>query len=290
LTLWSAANLLMGAAILSGSHFVASFLTSFYNNYYEELLPMMMSQRKSVLTYASHSLAGFFLYLFFWVNLRSYKATGKSRYLIFAVGHAALCMTLLSHTSFVFSAVASMELIWFFCSKRPLLTAALGLIFLWFAWNAIPRVIGVDDWGKVKTLAVLFWQGDAGGVTARYARTGTQGSALEFIKEGGLPIGAIRSEAISPFVSDSGPIDYFLRGSLPLLLLMYGGLWFFLRRNLINRSDCYRLFFAILAAEVGIEVLPYTRTFCLLPVFMVLLNSLAIRSELPPGRKLRIKF
>jgi hypothetical protein len=59
------------------------------------------------------------------------------------------------------------------------------------------------------------------------------------------------------------------------LLLIYGGLFYFLRRNLILRFHAYFLFAAIVLFELGITTLITLRALFLIPVFSVYLNSLA---------------
>ena len=69
-------------------------------------------------------------------------------------------------------------------------------------------------------------------------------------------------------------MEYYLRGSIFLVLTVYIGLFAFLRRNLIRRSDAYLLFAVITGFELGFGSLTYIRTLYLLPVFVVYLNDL----------------
>src|SRR5260370_14093568 len=98
------------------------------------------------------------------------------------------------------------------------------------------------------------------------------------------PIGLARSasglDVSSPthfFVGDSGPVEYLLRGSVPLLFLIYLGLYGFLRRNLVSRAHSTILFFVILAFETGFSALDSSRTFFLLPFFVVYLNHIVTK-------------
>jgi hypothetical protein len=86
------------------------------------------------------------------------------------------------------------------------------------------------------------------------------------------PVGASFREGF--VFGDDGPVEYLLRGSVPFLLLIYGGLFYFLRRNVILRSHAYFLFAAILLFELGITTLTSLRGLYLIPVFSVYLNSL----------------
>jgi len=55
---------------------------------------------------------------------------------------------------------------------------------------------------------------------------------------------------------------------------MYGGLYYFLHRNLVSRAQANVLFIAIVIFETGMTTLVYTRTLFLLPAFVVYLNNL----------------
>lgn len=64
-------NLAGGIAILTGSEWMAEFLPRYYWTALDELVPSMVALHKPVLTFGTHSLAGCFIYLFFWMNWRS---------------------------------------------------------------------------------------------------------------------------------------------------------------------------------------------------------------------------
>ena len=86
------------------------------------------------------------------------------------------------------------------------------------------------------------------------------------------PVGTSFREGL--MFGDNGPVEYMLRGSVPFLVLIYGGLFCFLRRNLILRPHAYFLFAVILLFELGITTLITLRALFLIPVFSVYLNSL----------------
>jgi hypothetical protein len=72
---------------------------------------------------------------------------------------------------------------------------------------------------------------------------------------------------------DSGWVEYTLRGSVIFVLLIYGNLYFFLRRSLLVKTDRNWLFLVILTFELGFTSLTYYRTLYLLPFFIVFLNG-----------------
>jgi hypothetical protein len=121
-------------------------------------------------------------------------------------------------------------------------------------------------------------------ISGPLARYGPGGNVLSttisyVIKHPLSPIGM--AMPISTDVVDSGPFEYLLRGSLPLLVLMYFGLYRFLSHNLFSRNHFLTLFVAILLLESAITSLTYYRTACLLPFFVIWLNQIASKPTLP---------
>jgi hypothetical protein len=106
--------------------------------------------------------------------------------------------------------------------------------------------------------------------------------SLEYLKSHPFsPVGASIREGL--VFGDDGPLEYALRGSIPLLLLVYGGLFYFLRRNLLLKSDAYFLFAAIVVFELGYTTLINIRALYLIPVFCAYLNTLAIDQSSSPA-------
>ena len=66
-----------------------------------------------------------------------------------------------------------------------------------------------------------------------------------------------------------------LRGSLPLLLTVYGGFFLFLRFNLRDRRAALWLWCLVVLFEVAHPVLQYFRFVAFVPLLVVYLNSLA---------------
>jgi hypothetical protein len=273
LTWWSILNCFVGSSMLFGIKIVDDFFTSYYNAFAPDIVPLMLLARAPVLTYATHSLAAFFLYTFFWINLSAYKKTERQRYMFFSIAHLVLCICLMSHTSFALSIAAIVELFCFTFRRHPKSTIATMVMLVYLISYELSGFIGVSSWKEAASMAISFWQSGGNGMS-RFGSEGNQTIQLAYLKQNWTPIGMMQSDLINPDIADCAPLDYVLRGSFPLLLMMYGGLWLFLHRNLANPSDRYHLFFSILATEIGIEVLPYSRSLCLLPGIVLLLIGL----------------
>jgi hypothetical protein len=74
--------------------------------------------------------------------------------------------------------------------------------------------------------------------------------------------------------ADSGPVEYILKGSFPLLFAVYTGAFLFFRRNLRSKRRAMFVFLVFLGFELGYTNLQYIRTQCLLPFVVIYLNGL----------------
>ena len=265
----SIVNISVGVAMVTVEQ-ASNFMLVHYNNFYDDLLSHMMATYKPVTTFATHSVAGFFAYIFFFLNLRTYQKSGKRLHLCLAILYVGMCIAMMSTTSLGFSVLAIAELAYIGRWKVLLFAPILYLLLGEFK----------EDMSLAMTAV---WLGEGNGFGARYGAGGIlQESVGYIVRHPLLPVGVTFSKGFS-FI-DSGPIEYMLCGSVPLLLLIYGGLFLFLRRNLCDKWDVYRLFAVILAAELGFTLLTYMRSFLLIPAFVIYLNSLSGRVGDPTTR------
>jgi hypothetical protein len=264
-------NIVVGAAIVLGFQPVDDFIIAHYSMAYDELLPNMLAWRKPVLTFASHSLAAFFLYLFFWINLEAYKVKRQKLFMTFSVCYLFLILCLLSVSGLVLGTVGVLQLLFFVWSsiRRKFVAATVLCIFPVLAAFVGSKI----HWREPLDVAKEILQNPGNGLMGRFLPGGTMYYDIIYLK--GHPFSPVGTSYRTDFMfGDCGPVEYLLRGSLPFLLLVYGGFYYFLRRNLISKWHAYFLFAAFLAFESGISTLVYFRTFYLLPVFVVYLNSL----------------
>ena len=110
---------------------------------------------------------------------------------------------------------------------------------------------------------------------------------IEYVAEHPFtPLGVSKKSDL--LIGDMGLLDYYLRGSVFLVAWAYAGLFFFLKRSLVDRRDLYFLFSVIIAFEVGFSSLTYFRTPYLLVFFVVYLNGLR-ESEAQAASALHMK-
>ncbi|HZR67190.1 MAG TPA: hypothetical protein VFA85_18770 [Terriglobales bacterium] len=271
-------NLIAGAAVISHSSWIDNFLVTHYTSFYPELVSSMTDLGKPVLTFGSHSAAAFFFYLLFLLDLESFAVFKRKLYLGFALGYIALGFALFSVTGVVLMTVATAQLVWLL-ARRNWRQLVLGASLAAACVTIVVEHYSLDI--RAASDAVVLAEqaaatSDVNGFSGRFSELGTLYTTVKYIKDRPFsPVGiGYRSDL---FFGDSGPVEYFLRGSVVLVVCMYGGLFFFLKRNLISKRHLLALFSAIFAFELGFSSLTYLRLICLLPVFVIYLNDLSRR-------------
>ena len=275
-------NIAFGIAIIAGNEWVGQFLVSFYSASYPELVPNMVSLHKPVLAFGTHSLAGFFVYLFFWINWETFKIRRNTLTLCLGLSNFVLLLGLTSFTSFAFSAMAFTQIgVWLRKRSRKafgaftlagVITVSCGI---WMV-NTQP-----ENWGYSLTeVSKGLPDPEGSGLLARYGSGGNQREIVEYVASHPLsPIGFNIIPYLVP--GDSGPLNYVLRGSVPLVFLIYIGLYQFLRYNSHSRKFALAFFLIVLVFETGFAALPYIRTLYLLPFCVVYLNRIVAAAEGP---------
>jgi hypothetical protein len=280
------ANIVLGVAVLAGNSAVAGFLTKFYTQFDDEMVSGMMLMRKPVLTFATHSLAGFFYYLFFHANFQTFKIRGGKLFLILAFCYLLLMASLLSVTGVLLSALGLAQIGIYFLRRLPhprliLIGVTAAILFVAGAGSLDPAIRQGSDIASVGRNILMSQQN---GFLGRLSPTGTMYPALQYIREHPFsPLGVSRSDNL--LVADMGFLDYFIRGSIFLVVWAYGGLFLFLKRSLLVRWDLWFLFGVILGFELGFSVLGYTRMLFLLPFFVIYLNELRRHEKTEPIMK-----
>jgi hypothetical protein len=268
-------NIACGIAILAGNEWIGHLLSNFYSEFYPELVPAMLSLHKPVLTFANHSVAGFFIYLFFWLNWETYQRDRNKLALGFALSELVLLLALASFTSLTFSVLAVIQIgVWLWNRSRKTFAATILCTLLLVLIGG--RLLQ-DQIGSLEELQIGVERLN-NAISGPVARYGPDGNVLNttvgyLVRHPLSPIGF--APPISADVIDSGTVEYLVRGSVPLLVLVYLGLYQFLRHNLPSRVHVLTLFLAIVMFETGFTTLIYYRTACLLSFIVIWLNQIA---------------
>jgi hypothetical protein len=268
----NAVSLGVGFAVALALPWAGWLLVTYYSAFYQELVPNMVGLRKPVLTFGTHSMAGFMIYLLFYMAFSSYRRRQDVSSLLIACLHAVLLVALSSTTSMVYAAVALLQLVGLALARVRRLAVPLVAVAL------VAAVAGMLVFERVSS-AIIDRAGEAlvgdkiRGLASRYATDGLLAGNLSYLAEHPLePVGFAFSERL--YFGDSGYVVNMLRGSVPLVAAVYGGLFLFLWTNLRAHGSAVWLFIVIAAFEVGFTPLHYFRFLGFAPFMVVYLNSL----------------
>lgn len=270
-------QMVLAFGIFTQNDEIRNFLLMHYSGGFDNLMPFMMGDLKPVTTFATHSVAAFFHFLFFYLALRTYAFNHKWLWLVIAASFLFLLAMVRSNTAIAYTAI-SMVIIYSSLKTRPvaLLSISVALLsiismFVYFYYDVIVMLLDLD-------LVGVMTKSD-NGILSRYA---TEGNFLEptlnYIRENPLlSIGMNYDPGL--FYTDSGFIIFYLRGSVFLAFFIYMAFYLFLRNNLFNPKIALFLFFVFMLFEVGYTNLLNSRTLCFLPFMVVYLNSLNHKPE-----------
>lgn len=267
----NAINIVLAILLLLRTPSVTQFFLEHYAYAYEELLPYMLDEGKPVLTFGSHSLAGFFFYLLFYLTFRTFAITRSKLNLLFALCYVALLTCLYSFTSLVFVTLAAAQVIGHFQWHKSVVAGLVVTAFLLV--GAVVVAPRLDSLNEFKEDMVDVMNREDNGLLGRYSQGGGLSANLAYIAEHPFrPIGLGYSQQL--WYADSGPVEYFLKGSFPLVFSIYVGALAFFLKNLKSRRRAIFIFGVFLGFELGYTNLQYVRTQCFLPFLLVYLNGL----------------
>jgi hypothetical protein len=264
-------NIALAVLLLLRVPTVTQFFLNHYAWGYEELLPYMIDEGKPVLMFGSHSVAGFFFYLLFYVTFQTFVLLHSKLNLLYSLCYLALLASLSSFTSVVFCTVAVVQIVAHFQWHKSFLAGLIAsALILAGVFVALPYLDSLRD---LQLDLVAVTQRQDNGLLGRYSSSGGLTGNLEFIASHPFrPIGLGFSHDL--WYTDSGPVEYILKGSFPLLFAVYSGAFVFFYKNLRNKRRAIFLFLVFLAFELGYPNLQYIRTQFFLPFLMVYMNGL----------------
>jgi hypothetical protein len=267
-------QIVLGAGLLIKDITIEDFILDNYSYGYPTLVPYMLQQLKPVTTFATHSVSAFFFFILFILNFYTYKQNNKFIYLLFSIFFIILLLFTRSNTAYMYTFVSLLFLL-VYLSKSPV------SLFWFLTFSGAIAIYGYYEYFEVVNVLISYdlaeTTGSQGsGILGRYSSSSANYLAptIQFIKDHPFtPIGLSYSDNI--FFTDSGPIIYFIRGSIFLVLAMYLGLYLFLRNNILNKQISFFLFVVFMLFETGMPNLIYTRSLYLLIFVGVYFNYLS---------------
>lgn len=163
--------------------------------------------------------------------------------------------------------------------RGKILIAALSVSFLTLALFATANFLANQGYFSEGTASEVrdIVSSQRNGFLGRYSSAGNLLPVLGYLIDHPLrPVGLTTDDDM--ILIDSGPLDYYMRGSIVLLVLMYWGLFLFLKRNLHDPTKAHFLFAVILCFELGFSALTSFRAVCILPIMIIYLNGLRVAS------------
>jgi hypothetical protein len=256
-----------------------NFLVNYYSDFYPELVPNMLDRGKPVVSFGTHSIAGFFMFLFFFLNYKTYTSFNKKIYLVMAFIYLFFCLELQSNTSIFFLVVGVVMLIvkikkklrFFVLSSLPIM----AIILMFGNWISA-------YWEVLKFNIMKTTLSTDNGILGRYA-DGNQSQNVEYLLSHPFSAIGFTGGANSDVVLfDSGIVVTTIRGSVILLILIYATLFFFFRSNLVNKRTSLFLFIVFMIFELGFNNLYYFRTIMTIPFIIIFLNYIENNSVQSP--------
>jgi hypothetical protein len=271
----NAINIAMGIGMAAHSGLVDDFVAKNYAYFYDQLLPRMLIEGKPVLTFSTHSLAGFYLYVLFYLCLRTYLTKRQIVYLVFALAYLGLCFLLQSSSGYLFLIIGLVVL-----ARALLIGQKAGYVFLaaaalftlsWFIDLFNVQAALSDAFGSIS----FRLDQNTSGFNGRYSLNGVLTQDFRYIQNHPFsPIGMASGPEV--WLSDSGYMVNWLRGSIALTIAFYGSFYFFVRGGLLNKRVGWSVLSIFLLFEIAFPNLLYVRTLFLLPFAVIYLNYLEV--------------
>lgn len=278
--------LILCLLIIVQNQTIIGFFINNYSLYYQDMMPYALAMKKPVIMFAAHSIAGFFLYLLFYMCFTMYKKEGKLIQLVFSILYVWFIFNLSSNGGYIFFSVATIQLMYYFIKYKTLKAFGLISIISVSALFVLEEVMNVFN--KYSTIISRTLSSDQNGISGRYSNDGILSGNIDYIKDNiFMPVGFGNSPDL--FFGDSGLMEYMLRGSIPLVILMYAGLFLFLKRNLYSNYSVVIVLVAILIMDFGAQTLLSFRTLFILPFLIIYLNDIHIRKVRNPQKK-KVKY
>ena len=239
------------------------------------LLSEMIVQLKPINTFLTHSIAGFYMFIFFVLNFYTFIFKNKIIYLIISFNFLFFLIFLNSSTSFYFFLI-SIGLIMFelfnLGNKKVLFFLIfIGCILVFFYYPTIInnyRFTNFDDYYTIR-------QSNVNGIATRYSKDSRFWfrENYEYIEDNPF-VGLGLNFNNKLFYTDNGYLLIYLRGSIYLFLLFYIGFINFLKRNIIGNKFFIISIITYLLFELGYANLLNSRSLYFLPFLILYFNNL----------------
>lgn len=262
----------IGYLIVIDNAAVNNFIIDFYSAHKDYLVYSMIGQHKPVLTFGTHSVAALFIFYLFYINFKHFMIFNKKISLVFSILYIILEYFLHSNTGYVFLIAGLAHVVYyaFHHIKRK---------HMWKYLFSIAMLLILFN-GEISNFMQLLilnmgdvWSSPINGIAGRFGDRGALQVNFEYIASHPLnPIGFGYLPDL--YYTDSGFVEYILRGSFTLPLIIYISLFLFLKKNVISKSSSYTIYCTFVMMDIFAYPL-YTdaTTFYILSFMILILNS-----------------
>jgi hypothetical protein len=247
-----------------GNSFVKNMLIEYYSIGESIVEKLIIWYNKPIFTFGSHSIASFFYYLFFSINLEIFKKTNKKLYFLYSILYLLIQFYLKSNSSIFFILIIFFELSIFFYNKNKWILGIVICCFLFFLlyFKEIYYVLKLQD--------IIF--STSNGIIGRYSDVGVLAVNIEYLKNN-IFRGIGFSYYDDLYYTDSGPIINTLRGTFLFSFLFYLNVYLFITRSFKNGLKSKKFFIIVFVFEFAYNILLYFRFLYFIPFYIVCMNS-----------------
>ncbi|BCC14771.1 hypothetical protein [Bacillus cereus] len=252
-------------SIIFGFTPIVDILENWYSYFYDELISSAILLKKPVNTFTTHSIAGFYSFIFFLMNILTFVVLKRKIHLLYSLMYMMFLFFMQSSTSLVYFALCFGAIIVVF-RRYKLVTffgVSLLLVYIMMDFQSFSIIDMINE--------KLFSKKN--GLMVRYDETtGVLGEQIDLLLSNPFRGYGYTVLPGLPYV-DSGYIEYALRGSIFGLGLIILGLFFFLKRNLGFKMG-FIILMIFLSFEVGFSNLIYFRSLFIMPFLVAYLTQL----------------
>ncbi|WP_314065812.1 hypothetical protein [uncultured Vagococcus sp.] len=271
-------TIIMGLSIIINFEPVVNLIKGGYDYFYGGLVGTMINEGKPVNTFGTHSIAGFYLFIFFLMNILAFIKVRHYDNLLYALVLLYFLVEVKSTTSYVYLVLGiGVILLMVFMYDKKYFFILLGGVTIAFL------VFGLKS-DIVTTLKQnLFAKQSSNGVGIRYGKNGTITVQIARILE--KPYKGLGYISIwGTYYIDCGITHFAQRVTVLGMILIYSNFFVFIKRHL-GKLFGASLFLLFMSFEVGFSNLLYFRTLFMLPFIISFFKSIDLNNYFVRSKK-----
>ncbi|OSI13300.1 hypothetical protein [Neisseria canis] len=230
---------------------ITEIIREYYASFYDDLIPNMLFQLKPVTIFGTHSVAGFYNFIFVLLNIMAFKYTHQKRFLLATFLFLIYLFFLQSSTSLALLLFSLIIL------QSELYRYNKHFAYVIYGLELLALVVILPFASDLIDSAIDKMFSENNGLGGRYAEGGNLANNLEYIFNN--PLQGIGFGYTTEYMyGDSGYLEYSLRNSILGPIAIVFAFCRFILRN-IDSKYAYFLILIYLIFEIGFSNLIYWR-------------------------------